>query len=186
MPGLAGGKKYYNNNDIQSDYFDVAYYVSISVGKWNKEYEIVEKEDYVMSLNKSQVTKLVVDLCWEYDRMSSSGQETLDKLCKVLNIETDAEFTERLASMTKEEINNEILNRSVMDKVDKIVDVLCDFLAYVDSFYNPKNGIYPIKGLTNDMIFTATLKYVSSQTKDYTWGGGDSLDRERVRGYYPR
>ena len=41
-PGLAGGKKYYNNNDIQSDYFDVAYYVSISVGKWNKEYEIVE------------------------------------------------------------------------------------------------------------------------------------------------
>ena len=43
-PGLAGGKKYYNNNDIQSDYFDVAYYVSISVGKWNKDYEIVEKE----------------------------------------------------------------------------------------------------------------------------------------------
>ena len=41
-PGLAGGKKYYNNNDIQSDYFDVAYYVSISVGKWNKEYESKE------------------------------------------------------------------------------------------------------------------------------------------------
>ena len=66
-----------------------------------------------MSLTKSQVTKLVVDLCWEYDRMSSSGQETLDKLCKVLGIETEAEFTERLASMTKEEINNEILNRSL-------------------------------------------------------------------------
>ena len=45
-----------------------------------------------MSLNKSQVTKLVVDLCWEYDRMSSSGQETLDKLCKVLGIETEAEM----------------------------------------------------------------------------------------------
>ena len=41
-PGLAGGKKYYNNNDIQSDYFDVAYYVSIHVGKWNKDYEVVE------------------------------------------------------------------------------------------------------------------------------------------------
>ena len=25
-----------------SDYFDIAYYVSISVGKWNKDYEIVE------------------------------------------------------------------------------------------------------------------------------------------------
>ena len=59
-----------------------------------------------MSLNKSQVTKLVVDLCWEYDRMSSSGQETLDKLCKVLGNQTDAEITERLASMSKEDINN--------------------------------------------------------------------------------
>jgi len=41
-PGLAGGKTYYNNNDIQSDYFDVAYYVSIHVGKWNKDYEVKE------------------------------------------------------------------------------------------------------------------------------------------------
>ena len=68
-----------------------------------------------------------------------------------------------------------------IDNVEKVTNILCDFLAYVDSFYNEKNGIYPIKGLTNDMIFTATLKYVSSQTKDYTWGGGDSLDMERVR-----
>ena len=66
-----------------------------------------------MSLNKSQVTKLVVDLCWEYDRMSSSGQEPLDKLCKVLGIETESEMDELLASMSKEEINNEILNRSL-------------------------------------------------------------------------
>ena len=66
-----------------------------------------------MSLNKSQVTKLVVDLCWEYDRMSSSGQETLDKLCKVLGIETEAEMDELLASMSEEQINNEILNRSL-------------------------------------------------------------------------
>ena len=68
-----------------------------------------------------------------------------------------------------------------MTNKDKITNILCDFLAYVDSFYNEKSGLYPIKGLTNDMIFTATLKYVSSQTKNYTWGGGDSLDRERVR-----
>ena len=65
-----------------------------------------------MSLNKAQVTKLGVDLCWEYDRMSSSGQEPLDKHCKVLKIETDAEFSARFASMSIEEINNEILNRS--------------------------------------------------------------------------
>ena len=66
-----------------------------------------------MSLNKSQITKLVVDLCWDYDRMSSSGQETLDKLCKVLGIEIEKEIDELLASMSKEEINNEILNRSL-------------------------------------------------------------------------
>lgn len=66
-----------------------------------------------MSLNKSQVTKLVVDLCWEYDRMSSSGQETLDKLCKVLGIDTNAEMEELLTNMSTEEINNEILNRSL-------------------------------------------------------------------------
>ena len=44
------------------------------------------------SLTKSQVTKFVVDLCWEYDRMSSSGQETLDKLCKVLDIPIESEM----------------------------------------------------------------------------------------------
>ena len=68
-----------------------------------------------------------------------------------------------------------------IDNVEKVTNILCDFLAYVDSFYNEKNGIYPIKGLTNDMIINATQKYITSQTKDYTWGGGDSLDRERVR-----
>ena len=45
--------------------------------------------------------------------MSSSGQETLDKLCKVLGIETEAEMDEVLANMSQEEINNEILNRSL-------------------------------------------------------------------------
>ena len=62
-----------------------------------------------------------------------------------------------------------------------IADTVVNFLVYVEEFYDEKKGIYPIKGLTYDMIFTATLKYVSSQTEDYTWGGGDSLDRERVR-----
>ncbi len=67
-----------------------------------------------------------------------------------------------------------------IDNVEKITNILIDFIAYVDSFYNEKNGIYPIKGLTNDMIINATQKYITSQTKDYTWGGGDSVDRERV------
>ena len=60
-----------------------------------------------------RLLELIDDLNWDYDRMSSSGQETLDKLCKVLGIETEKEIDELLASMSKEEINNEILNRSL-------------------------------------------------------------------------
>jgi hypothetical protein len=32
---------WYNNSDIQTDYFDIAYYVDINIGKWNKPYEVV-------------------------------------------------------------------------------------------------------------------------------------------------
>ena len=71
-----------------------------------------------MSLNKSQITKLVVDLCWEYDRMSSSGQETLDKLCKVLNIPIESEMDTHIASLSKAEINNIILNRCAYPSED--------------------------------------------------------------------
>ena len=34
-----GGRKYYDNSDAMTDYFDTAYYMSISIGKWNKHYE---------------------------------------------------------------------------------------------------------------------------------------------------
>ena len=40
-PAKNGGKVWYNDSDIQTDYFDIAYYVHISVGKWNKQYEVV-------------------------------------------------------------------------------------------------------------------------------------------------
>lgn len=33
---------YYNNSDVMTDYFDVAYYVSVDIGKWNKPYELVK------------------------------------------------------------------------------------------------------------------------------------------------
>lgn len=39
-PGLAGGTKYFCDDDSQSDYFSRAYYVSIHVGKWDKPYEL--------------------------------------------------------------------------------------------------------------------------------------------------
>jgi hypothetical protein len=39
-PGLAGGKKYFCEDDVMSDYFSRAYYVNIHVGRWDKPYEI--------------------------------------------------------------------------------------------------------------------------------------------------
>ena len=33
-----------------------------------------------------ELTELICDLYWEYDRMSSSGQETLDKMADILGV----------------------------------------------------------------------------------------------------
>lgn len=33
-----------------------------------------------------EVKKLIEDLKWEYQRMSSSGQKTYEEICKLLNI----------------------------------------------------------------------------------------------------
>ena len=54
-------------------------------------------------IKKKQVCKLVDDLYWEYDRLSSSGQETLDELAKVLGLPTH-ETHDRL-SWQVEEVN---------------------------------------------------------------------------------
>jgi len=56
-----------------------------------------------------------------------------------------------------------------------------EFYNYVFSFYNEIDGIYPTDGLTKGMIVKSTNKYLTSQKENYTWGDGDTLDRERVR-----
>ena len=53
---------------------------------------------------KNLTLKYVSDMYWEYDRMSSSGQETLDKLATLYGIETNAQLEERLAKMSEEEM----------------------------------------------------------------------------------
>jgi hypothetical protein len=35
------GADWYDRSDIQTDYFDTAYYVSVSVGQWNKPFEVI-------------------------------------------------------------------------------------------------------------------------------------------------
>ena len=66
---------------------------------------------------------------------------------------------------------------------------LQEFVDYVWAFYGEHSEtIYPIKGLTKKDIFDAfyvykhrLLKAANDKNNRYTWGYGDSLDRERVR-----
>ena len=43
-------------------------------------------------LLQKQITKCIVDLYWEFDRMSDSGKESLETLAKIFNIPTEAEL----------------------------------------------------------------------------------------------
>ena len=38
--GRAGGKKFYDNSDAMTDYFDTAFYTHLSIGQWNKPYTV--------------------------------------------------------------------------------------------------------------------------------------------------
>ena len=64
---------------------------------------------------------------------------------------------------------------------------LHDFVQYVWSFYGGEDALYPIEGLQKQHIFDAFNIYTQRIEKGdleyvhYSWGGGDSLDRERVR-----
>ena len=64
---------------------------------------------------------------------------------------------------------------------------LDEFVDYVWSFYGNEDPLYPIKGLEKEHILDAFYIYEDRILKGdleyahYSWGGGDSLDRERVR-----
>ena len=45
---------------------------------------------------KKEVINLIDDLGWEYDRMSSSGQEIYDTLCKKIGLETIEQAMEKI------------------------------------------------------------------------------------------
>lgn len=38
-------------------------------------------------MNIGDIKDLVIDLGWDYDRMSTSGQEVYEQLCNILEIE---------------------------------------------------------------------------------------------------
>ena len=68
-------------------------------------------------------------------------------------------------------------------------DMLTNFVEYVYSFYGADDALYPM-GVTKADIYGATYDYLNAVTKinddRFTWGDGDSLDRERVRDFLVR
>ena len=74
----------------------------------------------------------------------------------------------------------------------KLNDMLTDFVDYVYSFYgDKKEALYPLINVDTDKqvdkvdILGAVYDYLHEITRRndeyFTWGDGDSLDRERVR-----
>ena len=41
IPAMNKGN--HDNSDIQTDYFDVGWYIDVNIGKWNKPYELLQK-----------------------------------------------------------------------------------------------------------------------------------------------
>ena len=54
-----------------------------------------------------KLADLADDLGWEYDRMSSSGQETLDKIYKILGMETIPELDLKILKEKQQKENED-------------------------------------------------------------------------------
>ena len=74
----------------------------------------------------------------------------------------------------------------------RLSDMLTEFTDYVFSFYgDKKEALYPLFNVETDKqvdkqdILSATYDYLhminERNDEHFTWGDGDSLDRERVR-----
>ena len=79
----------------------------------------------------------------------------------------------------------------------KLNDMLTEFVDYVYSFYgDKKDALYPLFNVDTDKqvdkvdILGAVYDYLHEITRRndeyFTWGDGDSLDRERVRDFLVR
>ena len=49
---------WYNNSDIQSDYFDIGYYIHINVGNWDKPYLLNEKSLFTVDVTFKKLPTL--------------------------------------------------------------------------------------------------------------------------------
>ena len=54
--------------------------------------DVMQKSKKRVQFENKMLRELVTDLFWEYDRMSSSGQDTLDQLAKKFKVPTHQEM----------------------------------------------------------------------------------------------
>ena len=83
------------------------------------------------------------------------------------------------------------MTTSLTSTQSEVQKELNDFVDYIDSFYGVQDPLYPLvketdgSPLTQFDILSATEKYLSmcsaSTNGEFTWGEGDSWDRECVR-----
>jgi len=67
--------------------------------------ETMEKEMTIQWVELEDLKKMqlkVTDLYWEYDRMSSSGQKSLDELATLVGVPTERDIQKRLKQYHKD------------------------------------------------------------------------------------
>ena len=89
--------------------------------------------------------------------------------------------------------NKGIANPNFMNTSDKVLAEIQEFTDYVFSFYGSDDALYPMRHNDTNQLVTKYeimlaidlyLKECKRRKNDqvpFTYGGGDSLDRERVR-----
>ena len=70
----------------------------------NRDKVLKQKKD---EHRENKMIEAVADLFWEYDRMSSSGKETLDNLAILVGIPTQEEFEKTTRSKWYKDTHNE-------------------------------------------------------------------------------
>ena len=56
------------------------------------ENQMINQSDYIPI---KEIQRNVIDLYWEYERMSSSGQKSLDSLAKIVGVATEKEMEQK-------------------------------------------------------------------------------------------
>ena len=89
--------------------------------------------------------------------------------------------------------NRGIANPNFMNTTDRVNAEIQEFTDYVFSFYGSNDALYPMRhNDTNQLVtkyeimlaidlYLKECKRRKNEQVPFTYGGGDSLDRERVR-----